>query len=333
MGMKKLSTALAVAAALALTGCGGSGSGSAGAEASAGTATLKVGVIGIGSDAALQLAIDKGYFNEEGLDVVTSVVANPPAGVAAAQSGQLDLTYSPSIPMLNAMSQNVPLKVVAAADGYAPKDKQPADLAMIDDTGLFIPKGSGISSPKDLEGKSVSVPARKAQMEVTVAKAVKDAGGDPAKVNWMVLDPASALQSLDSRRIDAATLIAPFTSQAQSKGHQRLASPGVEFFQEGAVGLWVAGAKTVDSKKDQMAAFARAIYKANDYANTHLAEAQEVGATLTGVPLETVQKGAETYWPSEVTLEDIQRVNSQLVELGFLAKEVPLGQDLIVNGK
>jgi len=325
----RLPIALAAALALGLTACSSDASAPASGEAT----TLKVGVVGIGSDAALQLAIDKGYFKEEGIDVVTTVVANPPAGVAAAQSGQLDLTYSPSIPMLNAMSQNVPLKVVAAADGYQPKDQQPADLAQIDDTGLFIPKGSGITSPKDLEGKSISVPARKAQMEVTVAKAVKDAGGDPAKVNWMVLDPASALQSLDSRRIDAATLIAPFTSQAESKGHERLASPGAGFFQEGAVGLWVAGAKTVDTKKDQMAAFARAVYKANDYANTHLAEAQEIGARLTGVPLETVQKGAETYWPTEVKLEEIQRVNTQLVELGFLATEVPLDQDLIVSGQ
>ncbi|EMY35030.1 sulfonate ABC transporter, solute-binding protein [Arthrobacter crystallopoietes BAB-32] len=333
MGKKNLTVALATVAVLALSACGGSDAGSSEAEAAGGTGTLKVGTIGIGSDAAIKMAIDKGYFKDEGLNVETSVVANPPAGVAAAQSGQLDLTYSPSIPMLNAMSQNVPLKIVAAADGYAPKDQQPEDLAQVDDTGLFVPKGSSITSPKDLEGKSVSVPARKAQMEVTVAKAVKDAGGDPAKINWMVLDPASALQSLDSKRVDAAALVAPFTSQAESKGHGRLASPGVEFFQEGAVGLWVAGAKTVEEKKDQMAGFARAINKANDYANKNLEEAQKAGAQLTGVPLETLQKGAETYWPTEVKLEEIHRVNKQLAELGFLAKEVPLDQDLIFNGQ
>jgi ABC-type nitrate/sulfonate/bicarbonate transport system substrate-binding protein len=331
MGMKKLSVALAMAASLALAGCGGGGSSSEGAAASGDAGTLKVGTVGIGSDAALKMAIDKGYFKEEGLNVETTVVANPPAGVAAAQSGQLDLTYSPSIPVLNAMSQNVPLKVIAAADGYPDGARQQKDLSKVDDTGLFVPKGSSITDPKDLEGKSISVPARKAQMEVTVSKVVKDAGGDPNKVKWMVLDPASALQSLDSNRVDAATLIAPFTSQAESKGHTRLSSPGVEFFRQGAVGLWVAGAETVEDKPEQMAAFARAIYKANDYANNHIDEAHEVAAKLTGVSLATIQKGAETYWPTEVRLEDIQRVNKQLVELGFLAKEVPLDQSLILS--
>jgi len=327
----RLPLALAAALTLGLTACGADQPSPAAGNSDG--STLKVGTVGIGSDAAIKMAIDKGWFKDEGLTVETTVVANPPAGVAAAQSGQLDLTYSPSIPLLNALAQNVPLKIVAAADGYPARDQQPKDLAKVDDTGLFVPKGSSITSPKDLEGKSVSVPARKAQMEVTVAKAVKDAGGDPAKVNWMVLDPASALQSLDSKRVDAATMIAPFTAQAESKGHERLASPGVEFFQEGAVGLWVAGAKTAEARPDQLAAFARVITKANDYANNHLDEAQKVGATLTGVPLETVQKGADTYWPAEVKLADIQRVDTQLVELGFLPKEVPLDQSLIFSAQ
>jgi ABC-type nitrate/sulfonate/bicarbonate transport system substrate-binding protein len=331
MGLKKTSAALALAACLALAGCGGGGSGSEGGSAPADGATLTVGTVGIGSDAAIQMAIDKGYFKEEGLNVETTVVANPPAGVAAAQSGQLDLTYTPSIPMLNALSQNVPLKVIAAADGYADDALEEDDLAKVDDTGLYVPKGSSITSPKDLEGKSVSVPARKAQMEVTIAKVIKDAGGDPNKVQWMVLDPASALQSLDSNRVDAAALISPFTAEAESKGHERLASPGIEFFEQGAVGLWVAGAGTVEDKPDQMAAFARAINKANTYANENREEAEEVAAELTGVPLETVQSGAEIYWPTEVRLEDIQRVNQLLVELGFLAEEVPLDESLIFS--
>lgn len=332
MRIKKLPVVLAAAAALVLTGCGGGDAGGGGGSPAPGeTATLKVGTVGIGSDAAIQMAIDKGYFEAEGLNVETSVVANPPAGIAAAQSGQLDLTYTPSIPLLNALNQNVPLKIIAAADGYAEDAAQAEDLATVDDTGLYVPEGSPITDPKELEGKSVSVPARKAQMEVTISKVIQDAGGDPQKVNWMVLDPASALQSLDSERVDAAALISPFTAQAGAKGHERLASPGIEFFEKGAVGLWVAGTKTVEDKAEQMAAFARAIHKANDYANSNREEAEEVAAELTQVPLETVREGAELYWPTEVRLEDIQRVNELLVELGFLPKEVTLDESLILS--
>lgn len=321
--------ALAAVAALTLTlsACGGSAE-SAGDD---GTTTLKVGTIGISSDAAIALAIEKGYFEDEGLDVQTSVVANPSAGIAAAQSGQLDLTYTPSIPLLNALSQSVPLKVVAAADGYTDDALQKEDPREADDTGLYAAAGTGIERARDLAGKSVSVPARKAQLEVTIANAVKADGGDPSTINWMVLDPASALQSLGQGRIDAAGLVAPFTSKAQQEGATFLAAPGLEFFESGAVGLWVAGGQAAAKDPEAMAGFARAIYKANAYANEHIDEAQKTSAKLTKVDLKTIKAGADSYWPDEVRLEDLQRVDTRLAELGYLQKEVALDDALIID--
>ena len=60
--------ALAAVLSMTLAACGG-GSGPAAAPAADGTTTLKVGTIGIGSDAAIRLAADKGYFKEQGLTV------------------------------------------------------------------------------------------------------------------------------------------------------------------------------------------------------------------------------------------------------------------------
>ncbi|HKU35943.1 MAG TPA: ABC transporter substrate-binding protein [Paenarthrobacter sp.] len=325
---RTLPLALAAVLSLSLAACGNS-SGSSATAAADGTTTLKVGTIGIGSDAGIKLAIDKGYFKEQGLNVELSVIANPPAGIAAAQSGQLDLTYTPSIPMLNALSQNVPLKVVAAADGYKDGASEGAELNRVDDTGLLVQKSSAISRPKDLEGKNVSVPARKAQLEVTVSKLIKDDGGDPAKVNWMVLDPSSALQSLNSGRVDAASLVAPFTSKAVSDGNRLLASPGVKFFEQGAIGLWVSGANTVKGKEKALEGFRTAIYKANAYANGHTDEAQQVSAEITKTPLDVVKSGAVNYWPEEVRIQDIDRANKNLADLGFLNSPVKLPGDLI----
>jgi NitT/TauT family transport system substrate-binding protein len=324
---RSIPAALAAVLALALSACGGSTSASPAADS---VTTLKVGTIGIGSDAAIKLAIDKGYFKEQGLDVKTTVVANPPAGIAAAQSGQLDLTYTPSIPLLNALSNNVPLTVVAAADGYSQEAMSSKDMTKVDDTGLVVRKDSPITRPKDLEGKSISVPARKAQLEVTVSKLVKDDGGDPAKVNWMVLDPSSALQSLDSGRIDAASLVAPFVSKAISQGDRLLASPGVQFFKAGAVGLWVTGNNVLQKERKAIEGFKAAIYKANAYANQHLDEAQQLSAQITNNPIDVIKAGAVNYWPDRVTTEDIQRVDDSMAELGYLKTPVKLPSNLIL---
>ncbi|WP_138413198.1 ABC transporter substrate-binding protein [Sinomonas gamaensis] len=325
---RSIPAALAAVLALALSACGGSSSASSAAGDS--VTTLKVGTIGIGSDAAIKLAIDKGFFKEQGLDVKTSVVANPPAGIAAAQSGQLDLTYTPSIPLLNALSNNVPLTVVAAADGYSAEAMSSKDMTKVDDTGLLVQKDSTIKRPKDLEGKSVSVPARKAQLEVTVSKLIKDDGGDPSKVNWMVLDPSSALQSLNSGRVDAASLVAPFVSKAMSQGDRLLASPGVEFFKAGAVGLWVTGNSALQKERKAIEGFKAAIYKANAYANQHIDEAQQLSAQITNNPIDVIKGGAVNYWPDKVTTDDIQRVNDSMVELGYLKTPVKLPANLVL---
>ncbi|KHL04895.1 ABC transporter substrate-binding protein [Sinomonas humi] len=326
---RSIPAALAAVLALALSACGASTAASPGASGS--VTTLRVGTIGIGSDAAIKLAEEKGYFKEEGLDVKISVVANPPAGIAAAQSGQLDLTYTPSIPLLNALSNNVPLTVVAAADGYSAQAMTSKDLTKVDDTGLVVQKGSSINRPRDLEGKSVSVPARKAQLEVTVSKLIKDDGGDPSKVNWMVLDPSSALQSLNSGRVDAASLVAPFVSKAISQGDRLLASPGVEFFKAGAVGLWATGNSTLGKERQALEGFKTAIYKANAYANTHIDEAQQLSAQITNTPLSVIKAGAVNYWPDTVTTGDIQRVDDSMAELGYLKAPVKLPSNLILG--
>lgn len=326
---RSIPAALAAVLALALAACGASNAASAGANGS--LTTLKVGTIGIGSDAAIKLAEEKGYFKDEGLDVKTSVVANPPAGIAAAQSGQLDLTYTPSIPLLNALSNNVPLTVVAAADGYSAEAMASNDLTKVDDTGLVVQKGSSITRPRDLEGKSVSVPARRAQLEVTVSKLVKDDGGDPSKINWMVLDPSSALQSLNAGRVDAASLVAPFVSKAISQGDRLLASPGVEFFKAGAVGLWVTGNSALAKERKAMEGFKAAIYKANAYANNHIDEAQQLSAQITNNPISVIKAGAVNYWPDTVTADDIQRVDDSMAELGYLKAPVKLPSDLILG--
>lgn len=320
-----LAVAFAATSALALAACS-SPAASGGGETGGGdtsTTILNVATIGLLADGALQLGIQQGFFEEEGVEIETSVVANPPAGLAAAQSGQIDIAYAPSIPVLNALSQSIPLKIVAAADGYADGAAENSDPAEIDDSGLYASPASGVTSLDELAGKSIAIPARKAQLEVTISNALDEAGVDPATVNWVVLDFTSAVAALANGQVDAAGLVTPFTDQAAVAGSPLVASPGVEFFQEGAVGLWVSGTSTVEGKADAIAGFQRAIVKSNQYANDNPEEAVQAGIDYTKSTI-TVADATVPYWPTEVREADIQRVNDKLVELGFLTSPVNL---------
>lgn len=321
----RITRSAAVAAAIAvfaLTGCA-SQPGQQSATGTDGSTTLKLAAIGLTSDGSLMLGIDKGFFADEGLEIETSIVANPPAGLAAAQSGQVDLAYAPSIPALNALSQGIPLEVIIGADGYPDGAAQAGDPGSIDDTGLYASAQSGISAVEQLEGKTIAVPARKAQLEVTITNTLVENGVDPATVNWVVLDFASAVAALKNGTVDAAGLTSQFRDQAEADGATFLAAPGIEFFEEGAVGLWVAGASTAESKSDVLAAFQRAIVKSSEYANEHPEEAVQAGLEFTQSPL-TVDEVRVPFWTPHVREDDIERVNKKLVDLGFLPAPVPL---------
>lgn len=331
----RLAAALAVAAAaaLALAGCssgssgpsGSSGDAGAGSGAGGGLTTLKVATIGLTSDGSLLTGIEQGFFEEEGLQIDTSIVANPPAGLAAAQSGQVDVAYSPSIPLLNALSQGVPLRVIGAADGYP---DEPAasekDAAAIDDTGLFAAVGSGIASVEDLDGKTIAVPARNAQLEVVIAGELDKAGIDPKSgVNWVVLDFTSAVEALKSGNVDAAGLVSPFTTEAETAGATQISAPSVGFFETGATGLWTAGSSTIESKADAIAAFQRAIVKSNEYATANPEKAIQAGLDYTESSL-AIADVKVPVWPTEVKPQDLERPNEKMVNLGFLAQPVDL---------
>lgn len=325
--------ALVAAAALALAGCSavssGSGEGSgAGAGAEGGTQTLRVATIGLTSDGSLLTGIAQGFFAEEGLEIETSIVANPPAGLAAAQGGQVDIAYSPSIPLLNALSQGVELRVVGAADGYPAEPVADAESAAFDDTGLFAAVGSGIERVADLAGKTIAVPARNAQLEVVIAGELEDAGIDPATgVNWVVLDFTSAVSALESGKVDAAGLVSPFTSEAETAGARQLAAPSIGFFETGATGLWVTGAQTLERKADAVAAFQRAIVKSNAYATAHPDEAIQAGLDATDSPL-AIADVKVPVWPGAVLPEDLARPNEKMAALGFLP--APLDLDGVI---
>ena len=330
--MKKINRGLSAlaavsVAALALAGCSGSGDAGNGGESgggAGGTTTLKVATIGLTSDGSLITGIEQGFFEEEGLEIETSIVANPPAGLAAAQGGQVDVAYSPSIPLLNALSQGVKLNVIGAADGYPAEKVDAAEAPEFDDTGLFSAVGSGIDSVADLAGKTIAVPARNAQLEVVIAGELEDEGIDPKTgVNWVVLDFTSAVAALESGKVDAAGLVSPFTSEAQDAGATQLAAPSIGFFETGATGLWVAGAQTIEKKSDAIAAFQRAIVKSNEYATEHPEEAIQAGLDYTDSKL-SVEDVKVPIWPTVVLPEDLERPNEKMVRLGFLPKAVDL---------
>ncbi|MGH3519493.1 MAG: ABC transporter substrate-binding protein [Haloechinothrix sp.] len=322
---------LATAAVGVLTACGPSQSDTGGAGQGAdGKQAITVGALPISSTAALRLAIDKGYFADEGLEVTVASIPNPAGAMAALQGGQVQFAYTPSMPMLTAVSQGIDLKVAAAADGY-PEGAYDEWVASgressPDDTGVLVAEDSDITRPRDLEGKVVAVPARKAQMEITIAAVVKQDGGDPSKIKWIALSFQDMIPALTGGRVDAIGEVTPFIEQAKSQGARVLSHPGLGAFREGAVGLWVTSAQFLEGNRDVARRFERAVHEANEYANEHLDEAYAKASEITKIPVDILEAGEPPYWPEGVDVADLERPAKMMVELGYLDQAPPLDE-------
>lgn len=299
--------------------------------AQAATKNVKVGVISINSMGAVQYAQDTGLFKKNGLNVSEFVTfPAPPPGLAALNSGAVQFMYAPSIPVINSVfNGGLKLKIVAAADGYSKADikeglKDADFAAKLDDTGVCIAKSGSVKTWKDLAGKTVSVPARGAQGEVTIAAAVKKAGGDPSKINWVVLGFPEVEAAVASGKVDAGFVVEPFTTDCKTS-QAALPAPGTQFFTEGgAIGVWVTTAKFAKENPAVVRGFQRAIYAAGKagMAPSTLNAVVRASMKITKQTFVTAKAANPTYYPSTVLLAEVQSVADKMTTLGFLKKKV-----------
>ncbi len=292
---------------------------------------IKIGVTPINSTGSVQYALDSGIFKKNGLNVTDiSTFPAPPPSIAALASGAVQIVYSPTIPVINARENGgVDIVVVAPADGYGRADlakakKDAAFAAKIDDTGVCISPSSGINRWRDLVGKTVSVPARGAQAEVTIASAVKKDGGDPSKINWVTLGFPEVNSSVQSGKINAGFTVEPFTTNCTAGGLKNLGAPGIQFFDtEQAIGVWVTTAQFARENPRALRSFQKAMYQTHTFARASKANMRKVlqaSTKITGVPLSQALAANPPYYPLYVVRQDVARPATKMLELGFLKK-------------
>ncbi len=284
-----------------------------------GLEVIRVAAIGIYTDAVLDLGRELCYFGKQGIRLHITEVPNPAAALAAVTGGQVDVGYAPSIPVIRAFEAGTGVQALASADGY---DQASIDRygSLLDDTGVFLPEA--LASPADLEGKTVAVPARGAQLEVTIAAAVLAAGGDPSQVQFVAVDLPEMIDAVQAGQIDAAALVSPFTLTAAEVGLVESDITAVDFFGPGAVGIWTTTSELMTQKGDALRRFRHAIHQANEEATRDPQTFWLYEAAHTGVDLGVIEDdGIEYVFPSTLEQDDFDDVASALAELGFLPED------------
>lgn len=207
-------------------------------------------------------AEEQGFFRAEGLDVTIKMPAeNPTDGIKLVGAGKetFALYYQPDV--LVARGESIPIVSVAAVV------RHPLN-------GIIVREESGITSPKDLAGKSVGYPGIPLNLPM-VNTMVKAAGGDPATVTMTDIS-WDLIPALATKRTDA--IAGGFLNHEKLILEQE--GTRVRYFAPQAFGVpnyyelvLITGEETARKDAATIQAFWRALSKGHDWVKSHQADA------------------------------------------------------------
>ena len=143
----------------------------------------------VGDHAAYWVALEKGYFKERGLDVTLENSKGSGDSIAKVDTGAADAGLADSAVVIASRARGTTIQVVGMIF-----DKTPLNI--------FSSKENPITSPKDLEGKTIGAPPGDGQRQVWPAFA-KANNIDESKVTWVNIEPAAKIAALAEKRVDS----------------------------------------------------------------------------------------------------------------------------------
>ena len=213
-------TVTAISLAL-LAGCGNSNE-ETNSDSSSSNGLTSVTIYGITDPqeaAQLIIAKEKGYFEEEGLDVTNVLIessADLPAYIA---SGEAPVSAESQYTCTEVAAQGVKLKTLMTNSNTC------------NTQGLILGPGETIESAKDLEGKTLGI-MNGAGFMLAIQNMCEEMGVDLSKINIVYLSPSEQVAALENGSIDMMACWEPYMTQAIDAGGTLLFTGTKAYFPE-----------------------------------------------------------------------------------------------------
>ena len=253
-----LSGVLAGTLALSLSACGSSSADSSAADGASDSGTTHLRLIYSPSlcAAPMYIAIENGYFEDEGLDIeqVTVDAAHVSEAIGA---DQVDVGMGLIGKLLQPLENGLPIKFTTGLHTGCTK--------------LLVPGGSNIKSIADLKGKKIGVPGLADAATVVSKRSLSAAGigvtDQNMEVEFSVYSRNDLAQALQNGAVDAIALGDPAASIAEEQyGLTALIDTATdpEYKDEYCCAAFVTS-KLAEENPKAAAAFTRAVQKASQW--------------------------------------------------------------------
>ena len=235
----RMLVAAGLAAALGWLGCGPTTAQttSPSAAAAATRTHVRLGVSGRPDQASLELALRRGYFEQQGLDIETVQATTGQEMVPSLASNQLQVASgSPNAGLFNALNRNIDIRIVGdfAHIGDA-KDRTIAILARAD-----LMDSGQIKTIADLKGKVISEGPGPGQITELIFQELFDrAKISESDVTVKYINFPDTLAAFASKSLDVTFLVEPLVTEAERRNLARVLIPGGEIDPGAELSIWL----------------------------------------------------------------------------------------------
>ena len=284
---------------------------------------LRVGAMPIIDSAPVHIALQEGYFRQEGLDVELVTIAGASAGVPALVSDDLQYTYGAWVPYFQAQARGV------------------ADLALVADcyqigSGMFmimVKSGSPITKPTDLVGKKIATNTFNTITDLLAKSVLSTNQVDPAQVNFVEVPFPDMQARLQDGSIEAAIMLEPFVTKAQREiGAVPLLDTSVGPTKEFPISGFAATKKFVQENPRTTEAFRRALAKASELAARRdiVEKAVQRYAKIDADTASLVKMGT---FPTSMDPSRLQRGADLMLQYGMLQQRMDVSSMILQAGE
>ena len=176
--------------------------------------TVKLGDLSAISNAAIYIAIEKGFFKEQGINTEITNFDSAAKQVPALVAGELEVSVgSASAGLFNAVAEKAPFRIVAdkgqAREGYG--------FSLLAVRKDLVDSGQ-VKTFKDLKGKKIAILAKGNVQHYLAGKMAEEVGLTINDVELTSLGAPNQVTAFETKAIDAAYVVEPWAARFAERG-------------------------------------------------------------------------------------------------------------------
>jgi sulfonate transport system substrate-binding protein len=225
--------------------------------------------------ALAQIAQEKGYFLNEGLDVTSHLHSFGKLALAEVLEGQADFATVAETPVMIAIMEGEKVSIIATIQSST------------ENHAIVARKDKGILTPRDLKGRKIGTTVGITADYFTDAFLAMH-GISRKEVEVVNLKPENHEEALVGGRVDAVSTFYPYLKRSLN----RLGDDGIAFYEKDIYTETfnvVATQEFIRKNPDKVGKILRALVKAEGFAKDHQEEAQETVADFTKINKDIVR--------------------------------------------